>query len=269
MNKNFVLPKVYFIGATAIRKDALITYLEETDQIEFINEVRIAEEEGLSDGEILCSFYAKLCYAALTDKKNKNISKVRSIHNNVLGTIDSKHGSVFEHCSLNFVVTNCSRVFTHEMVRHRVGTAFSQTSGRYVRNNELNVVIDPILAPVYEEAERIRNMIEQGYKIMEAKMFEGVTDFDKKKKITSALRRFMPNGQANEIGVTLNLRTLRHTIEQRTSRHAEWEIRVIFNQIAELVKDKYPAIFEDANFYPNVSGQEVILKEITFKNQKI
>lgn len=264
-NNNFVQPKVFFIGATALDYQAIQDYLEETDQLEFVEEINQALREGLNPGEILCSFYAKLCYASLTDRKNKNITKTRSIHDNILGTIDSGHGSVLEHCNLNFIMTNCSRVFTHELVRHRVGTAFSQTSGRFVRNDVLKIVVDPILEPVYEEVEEIRKTLEKCYKLMEAKLgLELMTDFNKKKKLTSALRRMMPNGQANEIGFSVNLRTLRQTIEARTSKHAEWEIRLIFNQVFELVKKKYPAIFEDASV-SLVEGQN----EITFKNKKI
>ncbi len=71
-------------------------------------------------------------------------------------------------------------------------------------------------------------------------------DFARKKKITSALRRIAPNGQSNEIGFTVNLRSLRHTLMLRTSRHAEWEIRLVFNQLYQLLKDKYPMIFYGA-----------------------
>lgn len=264
--KNFVLPKVFFIGYTTLNFNGLIKYLKYTNQEEFIGDISNAQEDGISDGEILCSFYAKLCYKSLTTKHNKNISKIRSIEDNIISTIDSAHGSVFEHCNINFVVTDCSRVYTHEQVRHRVGTAYSQTSGRYVRGNELNLVIDPILEPVYYEIELLRQEIENRYVQMESIMGlnnEGLS-FDKKKKITSALRRILPNGQANEIGYSVNLRTLRQTIEARTSRHAEWEIREIYNQIYDLCKDKYKLMFVDAR-EEEIEG----LREITFKNKKI
>lgn len=264
MYKNFVSPRVYFIGATALNMVALRDYLQDTGQEEFIEDIKEAEAQGLSGGEILCSFYAKLCYASLTDKKNKNITKIRSIYNNLLGVIESGHGSVIEHCNLNFVVTDCSRVFTHEMVRHRVGTAYSQTSGRYVRTDELNMIIDPILEPWYRNVEEIRQLIETFYKILEQNVMVGVTDMNEKKRRTSALRRILPNGQANEIGITLNLRTLRQTIEARTSAHAEWEIRFIFNQIYELVKKKYPTMFIDAHTQ-TIRG----LLQINFENKKI
>jgi thymidylate synthase (FAD) len=245
--------------------NGLMQYLEDTDQEEFYHEIIQAQSEGLSDGEILCSFYAKLCYASLTDKKNKNISKVRKIYDNLIGVIDSGHGSVLEHATLNFAVTDCSRVYTHEQVRHRVGTAYSQTSGRYVRSDVLNVVVDPILTPIYNECEDLRAYIEDWYNRMVKKLgLDETKHFNQKKLMTSALRRFMVNGQSNEIGVSVNLRTLRQTIQARTSEHAEWEIRYIFNQIYELVKDKYPTMFIDA--------KSTIIRnipQITFKNNKI
>jgi thymidylate synthase (FAD) len=265
MNKHFVKPKVYLVGYTTVNQAGLLEYLAETDQLEFQNEITEALDQGLDLGEILCSFYAKACYASLTTKKNKNITKTRAIYDNIVGILDSGHGSVTEHCSLNFMITNCSRVFTHELVRHRVGSAFSQTSGRYVRTDELNVVIDPILEPAYDLVEEARLYLEGWYKRLEQRLkIDEVKDFTTKKKLTSAMRRMLPNGQSNEMGVSLNIRALRHTIEMRTSRHAEWEIREIYNQIYKIVKRKYKAMFVDAK-EEEIEG----LLEVTFKNKKV
>jgi hypothetical protein len=87
-----VTPKTYFVGATAVNFDELQRYLEDTDQTEFWDVMQMAASEGLSGGEILVSYYAKLCYSALTTKKNENISQVRNIHDNLIGTIKSGHG---------------------------------------------------------------------------------------------------------------------------------------------------------------------------------
>lgn len=262
---HFKTPKVYLVGYTTVNQAGLLEYLAETDQLEFQNEITEALDQGLDLGEILCSFYAKACYASLTNRKNKNISKTRAIYDNIVGILDSGHGSVTEHCSMNFMITNCSRVFTHELVRHRVGSAFSQTSGRYVRTDELNVVIDPILEPAYDLVEEARLYLEGWYKRVEQRLkIDDVKDFATKKKLTSAMRRMLPNGQSNEMGVTLNIRALRHTIESRTSRHAEWEIREIYNQIYKIVKRKYKVMFVDAK-EEEIEG----LLEVTFKNKKV
>jgi thymidylate synthase (FAD) len=259
-------PETYFMGATAVNFGELQRYLHDTDQAEFMDAIAQAKTEGLSDGEVLVSYYAKLCYAALTTRKNENISRVRNIQDNLEGTIKSGHGSVFEHCYLNFTVANCSRVFTHELVRHRVGTSFSQTSGRYVRSEALNLVIDPILAPITDEIKYIQATLEQWYATAVEAMGLNNPDmpFSEKKKITSALRRLMPNGQANEIGFGVNLRSLRNLLVLRTSRHAEWEIRLVFNQILVLVEKRFPALFHDIK-------KELVdgLFEVTFSTDKL
>lgn len=260
-----VLPQTYLTGYTTINNQGIYNYLRDTDQEEFLEDMLKAEQEGISDGEILCSMYAKMCYASLTTKKNKNISKVRGIAANIQGTLDSGHGSVFEHCTLNFLTTNCSRVFTHELVRHRVGSAYSQTSGRYVRTDSISFVHDPILDPVKDKIEKALEYLQNIYHEMENELdLANIKDFDRKKKLTSAMRRILPNGQANEIGFSLNLRSLRHLIELRTSEHAEFEIRLVFGQVYNLMKDKYPTMFIDAK-------EEMIdnLMKISFRNKKI
>lgn len=260
-----VTPKVYLTGFTTINTEGIVQYLTDTDQLEFLNDIEEAKKVGLSDGEILCSMYAKMCYASLTLGKNNNITKIRDINSNIVGTIESGHGSVFEHCNINFIVSGCSRIFTHEQVRHRAGAAYSQTSGRYVRTDEISFVYDPILNPVKDDIIKTLNDLEIAYKNIEDKIgIKNIKDFNTKKKITSALRRILPNGQSNEIGISLNLRSLRHIIQLRTNRHAEWEIRLIYNQICDIIKCKYPAIFSDMH-------SEFIddAYEYTFTNQKI
>lgn len=242
-----VTPTVHLIGYTTMDTRGMAEYLRATDNQDFLASIEAAREEGLSDGEILTSFFAKLCYASLTLGKNANVSRIRDIPSNLLNTIDQGHGSVWEHCSINFVVRDCSRVFTHELVRHRVGTAFSQTSGRYVRGDDVNIVFDPVLEPVRVEVENCQYLIEDCYRQMVMKMgLDEMKDFDRKKKVTSALRRILPNGQSNEIGFSVNLRALRHTVQVRTGRHAEWEIREVFSQIYKLVKVRFPLLFHGA-----------------------
>ena len=173
--------------------------------------------------------------------------------------------SVFEHAQLNFVATNVSRIYTHEQVRHRSGTAYSQSSGRYIRSDVLNVVIDPILEPANDLVEEARAYLENWYARLGQRLnIDQEKSFARKKKLTSAMRRMLPNGQANELGFSLNLRSLRHIIEMRTNEHAEWEIREIYSQVYNLVKDKFPAMFADAKV-------EIIdgLPQITFDNGRI
>ena len=240
---SFVQPKVYLIGCTGFDMNGVEAYLRESGNDQFLQSIEDAKNQGLSDLEILCSLYAKLCYKSLSVGHNKNIDRVRDIGSNITNCFDVGHGSVFEHSWLNFIAADVSRVFTHELVRHRVGTAYSQNSMRYIRVDNVPLVLDPILEPVKDKIEALLSQIEATYKELEEHYNIKRNDsFDRKKKLTSAFRRILPDGIANEIGFSLNIRSLRHVIQLRTDRHAEWEIRFVFNQIYKIIKDKYPIL---------------------------
>lgn len=241
----FVQPRVFLIGETKVDIVAVKEYLAYTNNLEFLPD--FYQSLGQDGNIALCSLYAKLCYKSLTVGQNANITSTRDCKSNIENCFDHGHLSVFEHVQLNFVVTDCSRIYCHEQVRHRVGTAFSQTSGRYVRLDEIDLVFDPILSPVEEDIKDLIFYIEQKYTEMVKKLgLDAEKSFDRKKKLTSALRRIAPNGQSNEMGFSVNLRALRHMVMLRTNRGAEWEIRLVFNQIYNLVKEKCPLIFYGA-----------------------
>lgn len=234
-------PKTFLVGVTQPEFDGLRRYLEHTQQIEFLGQIdEVLKDNQDAGGLCLTSFYAKLCYKSLVLGKNANVTKVRDIEDNLKSIVSSGHGSVFEHVWLNFVTTDCSRVFTHELVRHRVGTAFSQTSGRYVAIDKIDVVIPPELASVSADCEAMAESMASQLRALREKLITPDMDFTQKKKITSAIRRLAPNGQTNEIGWSANVRSLRHMIEMRTGRHAEWEIRVVFSEVASIIQERWP-----------------------------
>jgi thymidylate synthase (FAD) len=242
----FVMPKVYLVGTTGFDLEGLKAYLTDSGNAEFISSIESAKADGLSDLEIMCSFYAKLCYKSLSLGHNKNIDRIREIRSNLTNCFDVGHGSVFEHSWLNFVAADVSRIFTHELVRHRVGTAYSQNSMRYIRVDKIDLVLDPVLEPVKDKIIGLLETIESTYKEIESAYDIKTTDnFDRKKKLTSAFRRILPDGIANEIGFSLNIRSLRHVIELRTDRHAEWEIRFVFNKIYDIISEKFPLLLHN------------------------
>lgn len=243
----FVQPRVFLVGATGFQYQGLDEYLSASANRGFKDYLNAASEAGIVPGAQLCSMAAKVCYASLTLGHNDNVSRIRDIEANLKQVLSSGHGSVLEHFNLTFVAHNVSRVFTHELVRHRVGAAYSQTSGRYVRADSIGFVLPPDLEPVNEEVAEFLLHTEQVYNDLCRKLnVNAIADKDEQKRVTSALRRILPNGQSNDIVFTYNIRTLRHTIQARTSRHAEWEIRKVFEAVYKAVKHYTPLLVSDA-----------------------
>jgi thymidylate synthase (FAD) len=237
-------PRVYLIAATALRKKAVMAWLES------IGGLKVLDAIAGSDSEQLVELSARRCYKSFDVGLNPNISKVRTdskeYHDNIL---KQRHGSVMAHAHVTFAFEDVSRVYTHEVVRNSTGNDISQESLRYVRLNDIpfwlppEIAQDPIASAKFTEwvqtMEGWQKWLADHFKI------EEMPDFNKKKKLTSIFRRVAPLGLATGIVVTFNIRSLRWIIEQRTSRHAEHEIRMVFDQVAQIARDEWPFLFPD------------------------
>ena len=163
--------------------------------------------------------------------------------------VEVGHGSVLEHAVLNFVFADVSRVFTHELVRHRAGTAISQESLRYVRLGRLSAYVPTqiredergleIFCRTMEQLEQVQRELADAFAIDQEEKFAV------KKQLTSAFRRIAPLGLATTVGWSCNFRTLRHVIEIRTAPDAEEELRLVFGKVYDAVKGRYPNVFGD------------------------
>lgn len=223
------------------------------------------------NGERLVEIAGKLCYMAFDKQLNLNLTRTGTRNNTAYiqqQLIAPRHGSVLEHATVTFALLNVSRVFTHELVRHRVGIAYSQVSGRYVRTDRL----DYYLPPEIERNHGAMELFHAAFSDMERYVKEltqllgldGMTDFGLKKRLTSAMRRIVGNGQANHIMVTANHRTWRHLIETRTDPAAESEIREVFSMIYSQLQERYPAFYADARV-----DDTLFPPAIRFDHQKI
>jgi len=216
-------------------------------------ERRLEEADGgsggqLNHGELLVELAGRACYRSWEPGLNPNVSKVRTNQREYFANIlRSAHGSVLEHANYSFALRNVSRVFTHELVRHRAGSAFSQESLRYVRLADIGFRVPPALEPVREQVLSIVEQLEE-LQISAARELgideEGVP-FHVKKEVTSALRRLAPIGLSTDIVWSANARTLRHVIEMRTAEGAEEELRLVFDEVARIMQSEAPGLFQD------------------------
>lgn len=237
-------PHVFLVGETKVVDEGLSAYLEHLGVSEW-------QSDAPTDVEKLIEVMGRLCYRSFKPGLNPNVKKVRE-HNKdyIANIIRVKHGSVTEHAMVNFIFTDVSRVFTHELVRHRPGVAISQESLRYVRLDDLHLWAPTVIRESKEAMEIFANTFAhlEKLQIELAELFEldkEGTPFHTKKKVTSAMRRIAPIGLATTIGWSANIRTLRWVLEMRTDPSAEEEIRYVFGKVGEMVCQRYPHLFAD------------------------
>jgi len=241
MNK--IEPLVIKIAETKLDEVGVRKFMEKYKATDWHNRVRPTQP---NDSEFLIELAGRSCYKSYGLGLNPNVTKIREDSRDYITNVLAKgDGSILEHATVTFAFLNVSRVFTHEVVRHRAGTAISQESLRYVRPQEISLWVPPDLRKVSDEFEKAVHGITKGYHELEAKFDWDKMPFDEKKRVTSALRRILPDGIATNMIWSANHRTLRWVIEMRTDPSAEVEIRKIFGQVAEICIHDYPFLYAD------------------------
>lgn len=259
-----VKPEVYIIAETQIAPGML-------DMLESIG-APLSYSTGADHLSRLVEVCGRLCYKSFDVGMNANVTKIREDQREYIGNIlKQRHGSVLEHSSVSVAFIGVSRIFTHELVRHRAGFAYSQESMRFVRLDDIGMYIPDLTVPFTDLAESrpglytgapkslgkelnekfsmamhkvardVEVIIAQFTKLLDS---PGVS-FHIKKTITSALRRMAPSGHTTNIIATGNMRAWRHVIENRTAEGAEVEIREVFLEVAHMFQDRYPNLFQD------------------------
>jgi thymidylate synthase (FAD) len=245
-------PKVYLIAKPDINEDELVRYLIDVKGLDWIDDVSTVNgKPAWNAAQRIIEFAGRLCYRSWKPGLNPNVKRIRKDSGEYLrNIIKSGHGSVLEHVNYTFVFHDVSRVFTHELARHRAGTAISQESLRFVRLDEIPFWIPDwaqedefltwLIYKHVQQAEALQADLSEHFNLDDP----GVP-FSEKKAKTSFMRRLAPMGLSTSIVWTANVRTLRHVIAERTKAHVEEEIRLVFDKVARIMKRECPDLFFD------------------------
>ena len=152
------------------------------------------------------------------------------------------HHSVLEHATATFGVSGVSRACTHQLVRHRL-CSFSQKSQRYVPERGAGFVM-PRSVAANEDASKV---FADSLSAVQAS-YEKLLDLGIPKEDA---RFVMPGATETDIVLSANLRELRHVVELRGSRHAQWEIRELAVAMLALLKRCAPNVFFDLEVGPD------------------
>jgi flavin-dependent thymidylate synthase len=163
--------------------------------------------------------------------------------------------SVLEHAYYSMVVWGVDRAFSHEMLRHRAGWAFSQLSQRYVDGKTLRFVERPeyqddaLLHASFEQwiddsreeyDVRARMLVNK----MEAQL-AGLPATDRRKAVNQAARNCLPNETETALVLTGNVRAWRHVLEMRAAPSADVPISRVMLCAYEILRAVSPVLFDD------------------------
>lgn len=143
------------------------------------------------------------------------------------------HESPLEHCNFTFAIEGVSRALSHQLVRHRIAS-YSQKSQRYVKEKNFDYVVPKTIKDnlgVHAKYEEIMSRIQLAYNWMTE---QGIPQED--------VRYMLPNACETNLVMTMNVRELRHFLDERLCKHAQWEIRELAELIVKEVEKIIPFV---------------------------
>jgi thymidylate synthase (FAD) len=149
--------------------------------------------------------------------------------------IQKGHESVLEHESASAVIVTDRGVMA-ELTRHRLAS-FSVESTRYVKYNDIPVIMPPITDPSDSLKEKMNLTIFLASITYEVSLEEN--------KPAELARGFLPTCLATTIRMTANMREWRHVMRLRTSPKAHPQMRELMLEGLTAVKSLYPVLCED------------------------
>ncbi|MCX8069484.1 MAG: FAD-dependent thymidylate synthase [Thermodesulfovibrionales bacterium] len=195
------------------------------------------------------SMSAKLCYSPIEIETLKE--KIEAIDQSkfVEKLMKIGHLSPIEHAVFTFAIEGISRACSHQLVRHRIAS-YSQQSQRYVSEKSEGDTFDYIVPPSIQEDNEAKKVFE-GFMIEAQKTYNflvnKLNERGLKGEAANQDARFvLPNACETKIIVTMNARELLHFFRQRCCNRAQWEIRLMAEEMLRLAKEVAPTIFKNA-----------------------
>ena len=148
------------------------------------------------------------------------------------------HESMLEMVDVQFLIT-CSRVVSHELIRHRVAS-YQQESQRFVRYDEEEPE-DLFYLPAEVEGGLGETIMLDAYyaalKAYKQLRLAGVSP--------QIARYVLPNATRTRINIKTNLREWRHILRLRMHTSAQPEMREVATLAHDVLVNLFPEVFDD------------------------
>ena len=253
--------RVYLIAWSQFDEKAFQAFLEHHD-------ATWRRSDHATSNEELVEVAGRICYMSFGERQSRRNNVEYITHLIAMG-----HESVLEHASWSFVLTGVSRAFTHQLVRHRVGVAFSQLSQQYHDESEATFVRptlidgspraraawDRALAAARAAYREIIQALDAGT----ATPAHGDETRELRRALRSAARGVLPSATETTIVMTANARALRHFLTVRGAIAGDEEMRLVAAEVLRLLQNEAPALFADFRIESLPDGSPIVRKDLS------
>lgn len=210
---------------------------------------------SVSDAEHIVELAGRVCYLSFGEHQSPKTNAAYIEH-----LLAQGHESVFEHAAWTFILTGVTRAFTHQLVRHRVGFAYSQLSQQYHAETDSKFVEPSAISSSPQQQAEWRRSILGSYDAYLALMadFRVSSSRESRRAWFSAARAVLPQAIETKIAVTANARALRNFLAQRGAIEGDEEMRVVASCILRALRPEAPTLFSDFALEELDDGSPVI-----------
>ena len=142
--------------------------------------------------------------------------------------------ALLDHVVYMFEIEDCSRVTTHQLVRHRA-VSYDQESQRFSAATREGVIVPPSVQSNEAAYKAYDDALKIVYAAYEKMVAAGVPKED--------ARYVLPSSIKTKLVMTLNARSLMHLVWQRTALQAQWEIRELATSLHGLAQEATPELW--------------------------
>lgn len=250
--------RVYLVGRSHFEVDAFLSFL-------YHQETSWKRSADATEAEEIVEVCGRLCYMSFGEAQSprSNAEYIRRL-------ILMGHESVLEHVDWTFLLTGVSRAFTHQLVRHRVGFAFSQLSQQYHDEKDAEFVEPSHLKEfpsaltawrhAMQTAKEAYRTIAKSLQQLEAAPDLALQQKELKRAIRSAARSVLPNATATKIMITANARALRHFLKVRGAIPGDEEMRRVAAALLTHLQIEAPSLFFDFAIDTLPDGSPIVIQ---------
>lgn len=139
-----------------------------------------------------------------------------------------------DHVVYMFEIEDCSRVTTHQLVRHRVAS-YDQESQRFSAATKEGFVVPPSVSSNEQAGKAFDDALKAVQSAYEKMTAGGVPKED--------ARYILPSAIKTKLVMTVNARSLMHLVWQRTALQAQWEIRELARMLESEARKSTPELW--------------------------
>ena len=219
-----------------------------------------AHDDDVGDSELVVEAAGRVCYMSFGEKQYR-----KTTQEYISNILHQGHDSVLEHASFTILVDGLTRALSHQLVRHRIGFAYSQLSQQYHdeshaefaqpygldENPELKAQWLQWCTATRVMHERLRTAT------LNLPAAAHLSSKEQQRHSRSMARSVLPNATCTTIMITGNARAWRHLLSVRGDIAGDIEMRDYCFSVYQLLLNAAPSLFSDFEIVEDGLGSYV------------